>query len=975
MSHITGTVQTVAPAIRIGPDTGAPATGPGVWALDFAHTPAPTGTKLVILHFNAVNLPVGNRLEVDLGYGTDVFTSADGGTFWTRPVNIHKLAGALVPIRYVAAATTAGGVTLDQYGRGERHAGQPGHNSVSNCDPFLPDPTYTEPQYDDFWFCAPPPNWENVACVTAPGDVRTRVARSVGMIMSVEGPDVSTCSVTLVDTDKVLTAGHCHTPDQALGSSVTFDYRVECNGARPAGYDAKFIKVVEVLSHHNDGVGDFSLLRLAEAPMGIPVVQMRPDIPGVGESVFGVHHPNGAPKKLSVPHPGFSSVTGSGATSINVPSDFHVSGGSSGSGLFDTAGRIVGVLSTGNPCGRGTGGAFPLIYFPTATILKAIAPAPPPPVTRDVMVVFDRSGSMTEPDAAGRAKIDAARDAASLFVQLVKSSVGNRVGLTSFSTGATNPTDFAIQSVDPAHKLTLLGAPPFAGGLIGGLVPGGATSIGDGLERARQQFPAPGANPRAILLLTDGMQNTPPWVGDVAGSLAGIDVHAIGFGTDANIDGALLASLAGSHNGQFTRAESGLALEKFFSHAFGNIFEAGIISDPEYVLPADVSTGTPQAFPVCGEDAVTVVIGWDDPGGQLAVAVTTPAGVTVTAATPGVEADTGRTWTFLRVPLPHDGERSGTWTVTPFRPGSGGELAPPAPALRYFVNVIAGGGPRLERHRPEWRVYTGDTFNPAVRLRQDDGGWPDDVAIDLTLTRPTASLGTLLSRERLGAPTDASGDTIPARQSTAMALAGRTAGPLIPTSTQTLALSDGPESTFGAFEASALMGRELTDLTVDGHYQLHFQATYGGGCGRRELLATLFVDVGIDPGHSAVTVADGGPQPGGAHTGTVTIVPQDRFGNMLGPGRPDAATVTGAGGTTVTGPVVDNGDGSYTVPVAWSPAGGPPGVVVGQPGRPPVTITPPSGGGASGGRCRRCWLLVAVLVVLALVLLIVLAAP
>ena len=45
--------------------------------------------------------------------------------------------------------------------------------------------------------------------------------------------------------------------------------------------------------------------------------------------------------------------------------------------------------------------------------------------------------------------------------------------------------------------------------------------------------------------------------------------------------------------------------------------------------------------------------------------------------------------------------------------------------------------------------------------------------------------------------------------------------------------------------------------------------------------------------------------------------------------------------TTVTGPLVDNGDGSYTVPVSWTPGTGyEPGVVLVQPGRPPVVIGP-----------------------------------
>src|SRR5947199_8963933 len=112
---------------------------------------------------------------------------------------------------------------------------------------------------------------------------------------------------------------------------------------------------------------------------------MRIDLPAVSEQVFGIHHPNGAVKKLSIPHPGFATVTSSGVDGIGVSLD--VSGGSSGSGLFDAAGRITGVLSTGGACG--------LSYFPTATIQQDIAT--PPAITRDVMWWFDRSRSMSRP--------------------------------------------------------------------------------------------------------------------------------------------------------------------------------------------------------------------------------------------------------------------------------------------------------------------------------------------------------------------------------------------------------------------------------------------------------------------------------------------------------------------------------------------------------------------------------------------------
>src|SRR3954462_11896409 len=176
MSHIVGTVQTVSPASHLGPDAGPATDGPDTWTLNFQHNPAPSGTKLLILHFSAASLPGNNRLEVDLGYDgadtMDVFTSANGADFWTRPVNVAAFANGKVPIRYIRDGGGAtGSVVLDKYGRCERHTGDPNPNVLSNCDPFLLDSPYLQPLYDPLWFCAPPPHWENAAKLPQ-GDLR-----------------------------------------------------------------------------------------------------------------------------------------------------------------------------------------------------------------------------------------------------------------------------------------------------------------------------------------------------------------------------------------------------------------------------------------------------------------------------------------------------------------------------------------------------------------------------------------------------------------------------------------------------------------------------------------------------------------------------------------------------------------------------------------------------------------------------------
>src|SRR5262249_31620970 len=151
-------------------------------------------------------------------------------------------------------------------------------------------------------------------------------------------------------------------------------------------------------------------------------------------------------------------------------------------------------------------------------------------------------------------------------------------------------------------------------------------------------------------------------------------------------------------------------------------------------------------------------------------------------------------------------------------------------------------------------------------------------------------------------------------------------------------------------------------------YTFRFKASYGDACtATRELSFSVHVDPGVDPSQTVVTVNVSRGR------GTVTIVPKDKYGNNVGPGRGDGFTVSGIPGTTIIGQVVDNGDGSYTVPVSVDPSSvGAPGVVIGQPGRPPVIVRPPGTGKVS---CRKWKILfwIALLVAIILLLLLILS--
>jgi hypothetical protein len=270
------------------------------------------------------------------------------------------------------------------------------------------------------------------------------------------------------------------------------------------------------------------------------------------------------------------------------------------------------------------------------------------------------------------------------------------------------------------------------------------------------------------------------------------------------------------------------------------------------------------------------------------------------------------------------------------------------------------------------RYYTGDAINPLVALRYDDGSFPHGARVFVTVSRPDQALGNILAEARLGTPTTQDGDTIPARASTVLALEQAAGKPLVGSVDQVYELSDGPADAEGSFEANGIFGKVLPSLlTAEGDYSFHFRATYGEDCvASRELVLTVGVDVGIAPGRTEVSTIVVAERPDGRREVSIRVVPRDAFGNKLGPGRLDAVTPSGVPGTTVTGPTVDHGDGSYTVPGLWDPGLAPsPGLVITQPDRPPVVVTPPRPADDAHSWKVWTWILLLLVIVLLLALL------
>ena len=300
----------------------------------------------------------------------------------------------------------------------------------------------------------------------------------------------------------------------------------------------------------------------------------------------------------------------------------------------------------------------------------------------------------------------------------------------------------------------------------------------------------------------------------------------------------------------------------------------------------------------------------------------------------------GQTWVFWRIPLPYQTERDGQWSLTIERVRTGGEF-PPAPTdVRYFFLVVCAGGPKLVPLVSRRRHYTGDRLDPMVGLHYANGSVPRNANVRLHIESPTVALGQLAQDAGLYSPTTGA-DPVNGFRATLQAIAGKNGGVLpvhpIPS---TVVLFDDGEHEDGAMEPDGIFNNPLKDvLRVEGTYQFRAVATYGDGCiASRETAWSVHVEPGIDPGHTRVTVVDVSAISGGSQ-GTFVIVPGDAYGNPIGPGRGDLFEVTPLPGVVVDGKVQDKGDGSYQVPIHWG-TGVEPGVLVKQPDRDPVPVTP-----------------------------------
>ena len=365
------------------------------------------------------------------------------------------------------------------------------------------------------------------------------------------------------------------------------------------------------------------------------------------------------------------------------------------------------------------------------------------------MLVLDQSGSMDDPaGTTGVTRMQALREAAALFVDVIQP--GNAVGLVRFDTKAYPVNDPTYPGLAP----TTIGA----GGIFDpgrtaarsavnahATNPNGSTSIGDGVALGRSTLnPVGGFTDKALIVFTDGLENTAPMIADVLGD---IDqrTFAIGLGNPQQVSTAALTALTNGTGGQLlltgllsASTDDYFLLSKYFLQILAGVTNTDIVLDPSGFLPAGIKVRIP--FDVTEADIESTVLLLTDVPAAI-FALETPGGDLVTPATAaGVGSsfnDAGRRRYYrhvLPIALPDAG--AGTWHAVleldeklferyceqqrepGGLPGQGCGRA----GLRYSLSALAWSNLRMRAQLSQSGLTPGATVTISARL--DEYGVP-----------------------------------------------------------------------------------------------------------------------------------------------------------------------------------------------------------------------------------------------------------
>lgn len=286
--------------------------------------------------------------------------------------------------------------------------------------------------------------------------------------------------------------------------------------------------------------------------------------------------------------------------------------------------------------------------------------------TAAVMMVMDRSGSMDADAGDGRTRVQVLRESAGILVDLLKPDTG--IGVARFDHDAA----LAMSVTAAGPEVFGAGRAQAAAAVAGHATnPSGLTSIGDGVDVGAQALTATGGayDVETMIVLTDGQENAPKSIADVAGQIDD-RVFAIGLGTPAAINPVALTALTDGTGGYVNvtgelSADERFLLAKYYLQILAGVTNDQIVLDPGgHLMGGD---GVKVPFPLTGVDSAVDVILLTPAPQVLRYTLVTPSGRTLEPTTAGLTYVTGDQVAYYRFTLPlvdpgtGKGDAAGEW--------------------------------------------------------------------------------------------------------------------------------------------------------------------------------------------------------------------------------------------------------------------------------------------------------------------------
>lgn len=215
-------------------------------------------------------------------------------------------------------------------------------------------------------------------------------------------------------------------------------------------------------------------------------------------------------------------------------------------------------------------------------------------VKKDVVFVFDRSGSMSGD------KIRQARQALNLSLGYM--NAGDRFGVVGFSSGV----DPFRNKVLPASKKNLAEATRF----VNGFSAGGGTNIHDALVNALEMVNKETERPSALIFLTDGLgQRMPHEVIETVDSLNERGTRIFAFGVGSDVNRQFLEELGSKNRGHAQFLADGVRIDDAVASFYSGISKP-VLSDLRIDYGDVTSTMTyPATLPDIYKGQQVIIVG------------------------------------------------------------------------------------------------------------------------------------------------------------------------------------------------------------------------------------------------------------------------------------------------------------------------------------------------------------------------------